>query len=103
MLKYGGGGHRQVGTCQVDNDRAEEVRRELIEAVTGSGKTEIYLRAVEETLKRGRQAIVLVPEIALTPQTIRRFVSRFPGRVGSMHSRLSQGERYDTWRRARAA
>jgi primosomal protein N' (replication factor Y) len=73
----------------------------LLHGVTGSGKTEIYLRAVEETLKSGRQSIVLVPEIALTPQTIRRFVSRFPGMVGSMHSRLSQGERYDTWRRAR--
>ena len=73
----------------------------LLHGVTGSGKTEIYLRAVEATLKLGRQAIVLVPEIALTPQTIRRFVSRFPGLVGSMHSRLSAGERYDTWRRAR--
>jgi primosomal protein N' (replication factor Y) len=49
----------------------------------------------------GRQAIVLVPEIALTPQTVRRFLSRFPGQVGLVHS-LSQGERYDTWRRARA-
>jgi primosomal protein N' (replication factor Y) len=74
----------------------------LLHGVTGSGKTEIYLRAVEETLKLGKQAIVLVPEIALTPQTIRRFVSRFPGLVGSMHSRLSAGERFDTWRRARA-
>jgi primosomal protein N' (replication factor Y) len=73
----------------------------LLHGVTGSGKTEIYLRAVDATLKLGRQAIVLVPEIALTPQTIRRFVSRFPGLVGSMHSRLSPGERYDTWRRAR--
>jgi primosomal protein N' (replication factor Y) len=73
----------------------------LLHGVTGSGKTEIYLRAVEETLKLGRQVIVLVPEIALTPQTIRRFVSRFPGLVGSMHSRLSPGERFDTWRRAR--
>lgn len=73
----------------------------LLHGVTGSGKTEIYLRAVEEILKLGRQAIVLVPEIALTPQTIRRFVSRFPGVVGSMHSRLSAGERFDTWRRAR--
>jgi primosomal protein N' (replication factor Y) len=73
----------------------------MLHGVTGSGKTEIYLRAVDETLKRGRQSIVLVPEIALTPQTIRRFVSRFPGVVGSMHSRLSAGERFDTWRRAR--
>ncbi len=74
----------------------------LLHGVTGSGKTEIYLQAVEETLARGRQAIVLVPEISLTPQTVRRFLGRFPGRVGLIHSRLSQGERYDTWRRARS-
>jgi primosomal protein N' (replication factor Y) len=73
----------------------------LLHGVTGSGKTELYLRAVEETLRLGRQAIVLVPEIALTPQTVRRFVSRFAGRVGLAHSQLSEGERYDTWRRAR--
>jgi primosomal protein N' (replication factor Y) len=73
----------------------------LLHGVTGSGKTEIYLQAVRETLQLGRQVIVLVPEIALTPQTIRRFVSRFPGMVGSIHSRLSAGERFDTWRRAR--
>lgn len=73
----------------------------LLHGVTGSGKTEIYLQAVEEVLRLGRQAIVLVPEIALTPQTVRRFVARFPGRVGLMHSNLSPGERYDTWRRAR--
>jgi primosomal protein N' (replication factor Y) len=74
----------------------------LLHGVTGSGKTEIYLQAVDETLRLGRQAIVLVPEIALTPQTVRRFVARFPGQVGLVHSSLSQGERYDTWRRARA-
>ena len=73
----------------------------LLHGVTGSGKTEIYLRAVAETIRLGRQAIVLVPEIALTPQTVRRFLARFPGQVGVMHSRLSPGERYDTWRRAR--
>ncbi len=69
--------------------------------MTGSGKTEIYLKAIEHTLAKGRQAIVLVPEIALTPQTVRRLLARFPGRVGLIHSRLSPGERYDTWRRAR--
>lgn len=73
----------------------------LLHGVTSSGKTELYLKAVEETLRLGRQAIVLVPEIALTPQTVRRFLSRFPGVVGLVHSRLSAGERYDTWRRAR--
>jgi len=73
----------------------------LLHGVTGSGKTEIYLRMVDEVIKISRQAIILVPEIALTPQTVRRFVARFPGRVGLVHSRLSAGERYDTWRRAR--
>jgi primosomal protein N' (replication factor Y) len=74
----------------------------LLHGVTGSGKTEIYLRAADLALSSGRGAIVLVPEIALTPQTVRRFLARFPGRVGVIHSRLSQGERYDTWRRARS-
>jgi primosomal protein N' (replication factor Y) len=74
----------------------------LLQGVTGSGKTEIYIRAAEEAVRRGKQAIILVPEIALTPQTVRRFLSRFPGQVGLVHSRLSEGERYDTWRRARA-
>ncbi len=73
----------------------------LLHGVTGSGKTEIYLRALEETLKSGRQAIVMVPEIALTPQTVHRFASRFPERVAVLHSRLSLGERYDEWRRIR--
>ncbi len=73
----------------------------LLHGVTGSGKTEIYLRAVDEVVKRGRQAIILVPEIALTPQTVRWFLERFPGQVGLVHSKLSEGERYDTWRRAR--
>ena len=73
----------------------------ILHGVTGSGKTEIYLRAVAEVIRNGRQAIVLVPEIALTPQTLRRFAGRFPGQVGLIHSRLSQGERYDTWRRIR--
>ncbi|MFZ5819887.1 MAG: replication restart helicase PriA [Chloroflexota bacterium] len=74
----------------------------LLHGVTGSGKTELYLRAAEEAVRRGRQAIILVPEIALTPQTVRRFLARFPGQVGLVHSKLSEGERYDTWRRARA-
>ena len=73
----------------------------LLHGVTGSGKTEIYMRAIDYALERGQQAIVLVPEIALTPQTVRRFAARFPGRVAVLHSALSDGERYDTWRRAR--
>ena len=73
----------------------------LLHGVTGSGKTEIYLRAAAEAIRRGKQAIILVPEISLTPQTVRRFLARFPGQVGLVHSKLSEGERYDTWRRAR--
>ncbi|MEX1072048.1 MAG: primosomal protein N' [Anaerolineales bacterium] len=79
-----------------------QTRPMLLHGVTGSGKTEIYLRAVEKTLTLGRQAIVLVPEIALTPQTARRFLERFKDQVGLIHSELSEGEQYDTWRRARA-
>lgn len=73
----------------------------LLHGVTGSGKTELYLRAVKETLDAGKQVIVLVPEISLTPQTVKRFLARFPGKVGVMHSQLSEGERFDTWRRVR--
>jgi primosomal protein N' (replication factor Y) len=73
----------------------------LLHGVTGSGKTEIYLRAIELTLAQGRQAMFLVPEIALTAQTIRRVASRFAGRLAVVHGALSEGERYDTWRRAR--
>ncbi|HTP09603.1 MAG TPA: DEAD/DEAH box helicase, partial [Anaerolineae bacterium] len=71
----------------------------LLHGITGSGKTEIYLRAVTEVLQHGRQAIVLVPEIALTPQTIQRFAARCPDRIAVWHSELSLNERYDTWRR----
>ncbi len=73
----------------------------LLQGVTGSGKTEIYIRAACDAVACGRQAIILVPEISLTPQTVQRFLERFPGQTGLIHSRLSDGERYDTWRRAR--
>jgi primosomal protein N' (replication factor Y) len=82
--------------------RAKNPENFLLHGVTGSGKTEIYLRAVEEALQSDLNAIVLIPEIALTPQTIRRFAARFPGSIGLIHSDLSQGERYDTWRRIRS-
>lgn len=74
----------------------------LLHGVTGSGKTELYLRAAAEALRRGRQALILVPEIALTAPMVHRFMVRFPGQVGLVHSKLSEGERYDTWRRARS-
>ncbi|MDB4866002.1 MAG: priA [Cohnella sp.] len=73
----------------------------LLHGVTGSGKTEIYLQAIQQCLSQERQAIVLVPEIALTPQMVERFKSRFGERVAVLHSRLSHGERYDEWRKIR--
>jgi primosomal protein N' (replication factor Y) len=73
----------------------------LLHGITGSGKTEVYLRAVADTIAAGRQAIVLVPEIGLTPQAVERFAGRFPGQVALLHSRLSDGERYDEWQRIR--
>ncbi len=69
----------------------------LVDGVTGSGKTEVYLQAIEATLEAGRSAIVLVPEISLTPQTVARFRGRFGNSVAVLHSRMSHGERFDTW------
>lgn len=73
----------------------------LLHGVTGSGKTEVYLQALDHVLRQGRGAIVLVPEIALTPQTVERFVGRFGDRVAVLHSHLSSGERHDEWHRIR--
>ena len=74
----------------------------LIKGVTGSGKTEVYMELIAHTISQGRQAIVLIPEIALTYQTVMRFYNRFGDRVSIMNSRLSQGERYDQFERAKA-
>jgi len=71
----------------------------LLCGVTGSGKTEIYLKSIEEVLKQGKEALVLVPEISLTPQLVNRFRARFGDNIVLLHSRLSPGERYDGWRR----
>jgi primosomal protein N' (replication factor Y) len=81
---------------------AGDDERLLLHGVTGSGKTEVYLGAVEAELARGRAAIVLVPEIALTPQIVGRFVDRFGDTVAVLHSKLSKGERYDEWQRLRS-
>jgi primosomal protein N' (replication factor Y) len=78
--------------------RAEQ---RLLHGVTGSGKTEIYLRAAATALEQGRGAIVLVPEIALTPQIVGRFIERFGDTVAVLHSRLTPGQRYAEWRRLR--
>ena len=81
----------------LDEMDAEKPSTVLLYGVTGSGKTEVYLQAIAEALNRGRQAIVLVPEISLTPQTVHRFRSRFGASVSVLHSGLSEGERYDQW------
>src|SRR5213596_1698131 len=81
-------------------DSPEKARPILLHGVTGSGKTEIYLQAIRATLERGRSAIVLVPEISLTPQTVERFKGRFAENrdiVAVLHSHLSEGERHDEW------
>ena len=69
----------------------------LLEGVTGSGKTEVYLQALAYAIERGRRAILLVPEISLTPQMVARFTARFPGQVAVLHSGLSPGEQFDQW------
>ncbi|MGC1853736.1 MAG: primosomal protein N', partial [Solirubrobacterales bacterium] len=81
---------------------ADGSRKLLLHGVTGSGKTEVYLAAVEAAISRGRGAIVLVPEIGLTPQTVARFRARLGDRFAVLHSALSPGERYDEWRRLRS-
>lgn len=78
---------------------AHTLRVFLLHGVTGSGKTEVYLQSIQSCLDQGREAIVLVPEISLTPQMVERFKGRFGNRVAVMHSRLSNGERYDEWRK----
>lgn len=83
-------------SASIKNESSETY---LIHGVTGSGKTEIYLQLIEKVLKKGKQAIVLVPEISLTPQTVSRFMGRFGERIAVLHSNLSDGERYDEWRR----
>jgi len=71
----------------------------LVHGVTGSGKTQVYIEAIKRVLMKGKTAIVLVPEIALTPQTVSRFTANFPNQVAVLHSRMSPGERFDSWRK----
>ena len=89
----------QATALQAIQEAIESDRREvfLLHGVTGSGKTEVYMQAMAAVLGQGKQVIVLVPEISLTPQTVSRFVGRFEGRVAVLHSNLSDGERYDQW------
>ena len=80
---------------------AGERKTYLIKGVTGSGKTEVYMELIAHVLAQGKQAIVLIPEIALTYQTVRRFYNRFGAQVSIINSKLSAGERYDQFERAK--
>lgn len=98
-------------TLNVKQQEAKEAIQRFIEkkeyhpfvlhGVTGSGKTEVYLQVIEKAIEKNQQAIVLIPEISLTPLMIRRFVERFGSIVGVLHSRLSKGERYEQWQKAK--
>jgi primosomal protein N' (replication factor Y) len=113
-IERGGTGHARTGGHRLTKAQASALaqvlepltaRRHaslLLHGVTGSGKTEVYLRAAQAALEQGRAAIVMVPEIALTPQTARRFEQRFGDRVAILHSKLGLGERYDEWQRLRS-
>ncbi|ABR48937.1 primosomal protein N' [Alkaliphilus metalliredigens QYMF] len=91
----------QKGVIDEITQLIKQERRQnyLLHGITGSGKTEIYLQLIEEVNRMGKQGIVLVPEIVLTPQTIERFKGRFGDGIAVLHSHLSDGERFDEWRR----
>jgi primosomal protein N' (replication factor Y) len=92
---------QELAAQAISNCIKEQHGTVLLRGVTGSGKTEVYMKAAEEAITQGKQVIVLVPEISLTPQTVSRFKGRFGDSVAILHSRLSMGERYDEWRRIR--
>ena len=92
---------QQNAVAQLSDAMENDPKTFLLFGVTGSGKTEVYMHAIEHCLALGRQAIMLVPEISLTPQTVGLFYDRFGDRIAVLHSRLSPGERFDEWRRIR--
>jgi primosomal protein N' (replication factor Y) len=97
-LEASGGEGASTGSAQgASTSSARGGGAFLLHGVTGSGKTEVYLKALEKTVALGRRGIVLVPEIALTTQTVRRFAERFPGQVAVLHSGLSEGQLFDQW------
>ncbi len=96
-LKYSLTDEQKQVVNQVLENKEEKVS--LLWGVTGSGKTEVYMELIENTLKKGKTSIMLVPEISLTPQMVERFEKRFGNKIAAIHSALSEGERYDEWRR----
>ena len=90
---------QQIAQREILSQVGHEAQTYLLQGVTGSGKTEVYLQVIEGVLQKGKTAIMLVPEISLTPQVTLRFVSRFGQQVAILHSGLSDGEKYDEWRK----
>lgn len=90
---------QEIAQREILSQVGQEAQTYLLQGVTGSGKTEVYLQVIEGVLRQGKTAIMLVPEISLTPQVTRRFVSRFGQQVAILHSGLSDGEKYDEWRK----
>lgn len=88
-----------TAVAAITSQIGQESKPFLLEGVTGSGKTEVYLQVIDEALQRGKTAIMLVPEISLTPQVTNRFIARFGDQVAILHSGLSDGEKYDQWRK----
>lgn len=92
----------QTRALETITDDLDSFHCHLLEGVTGSGKTEVYLQAIDQILARGRQVLILVPEIGLTPQTIKRFRARFAAPLVTLHSGLSDSERFNAWLQARS-
>jgi len=90
---------QEIAQREILSQVGHDAQTYLLQGVTGSGKTEVYLQVIEGVLQKGKTAIMLVPEISLTPQVTRRFVSRFGQQVAILHSGLSDGEKYDEWRK----
>jgi len=94
---------QSVALGMINAGMAEEIFKVfLIHGVTGSGKTQVYIEAIRKTLQRGKTALILIPEISLTPQAVQRYRAAFGDEVAILHSRMSPGERYDSWRQIKA-
>jgi len=91
----------QEAVCNTISSKLSSYETYLLHGITGSGKTEVYIQLIDQVVKKGKSAIVLIPEIGLTPQTIQRFQKRFGNIIGVMHSRLNLGERYEQWQKAK--
>lgn len=93
---------QSLAVNEISSDMGDKAMCYLLEGVTGSGKTEVYLHIIAKALEMGKTAIMLVPEISLTPQVTSRFIARFGKEVAIIHSGLSEGEKYDEWRKIKA-